>query len=57
VPVPTAAEAVLLAIVLNAGMRVMAAFAIGPQTYSVVLLAAALAATLSGLIVLSVLRF
>jgi len=32
-------------------MLVVAAFAIGPQAYSVVLLAATLAATLSGLIV------
>ena len=50
VPVSTAAEAVLLAVLLNAGMRVVAAFAIGPRGYSVVLLMATLVAAGAGLV-------
>jgi uncharacterized membrane protein (DUF4010 family) len=54
IPLSTAAEGILLAILLNAWMRVAAAFVIGPRGYSVVLLAATLAAMCAGMLVLAV---
>jgi uncharacterized membrane protein (DUF4010 family) len=53
IPLSTAAEGILLAILLNAAMRVVAAFATGPRSYSLVLLAASLAATSAGLLALA----
>jgi uncharacterized membrane protein (DUF4010 family) len=50
IPLSTAAEGILLAILLNAAMRVVAAFAIGPRRYSVLLLAATLGATCAGML-------
>ena len=48
VTIPTAAAAMLLAILLNAIARVVAAFATGPRRYSVLLMAATLAASAAG---------
>lgn len=48
IPVPTAAAAVLLAIVLNAVARVAAAFAIGPWRYAALLMAATIVAAVAG---------
>ena len=53
IPLSTAAEGILLAMLLNAAMRVVAAFAIGPRGYSLVLLAASLAATCAGMLALA----
>jgi len=51
VTVDTAAAAMLLAILLNAIARVAAAFAIGPVRFSVLLMAATLAASAAGAVV------
>ncbi len=48
IPFPAAGAAILLAIALNAAVRVVAAFAIGPLRYAAPLLAATLAALAAG---------